>query len=127
MLSAASKPSPLVTMPLNGEVVSLAANEVGAAAAMEGLAPLPEGRTIGVQGPSIAANLLDKHLMGAAEIRGHQTTEQHDLDLPVGRINAIMASTACLCGTASKAGNEEMTLAGRVPTFLAFKLKIDAL
>ncbi len=97
---------------LNAKVFSLASNEAGAAAAVEELKPVLKGKTIGVQGSSIAANFLDKYFKGTAEIREYKTTEQHDLDLTAGRIDAIMASTAYLSGSAAKTGNEEMTLVG---------------
>ncbi|MFL5159929.1 MAG: transporter substrate-binding domain-containing protein [Microvirga sp.] len=109
---AVLKSSPLANLPLNGKIFSLATNEAGAAAAVEELKPTLKGKTIGVQGSSIAANFLDKYLKGTAEIREYKTTEQHDLDLTAGRIDLIMASTAYLSGAAAKAGNEEMTLVG---------------
>jgi octopine/nopaline transport system substrate-binding protein len=109
---AVLKSSPLATMPLNGRIFSLATNEAGAVAAVEELKPVLKGKTIGVQGSSIAANFLDKYLKGTAEIREYKTTEQHDLDLTAGRIDVIMASTAYLSGAAAKAGNEEMALVG---------------
>jgi octopine/nopaline transport system substrate-binding protein len=109
---AVLKSSRLASMPLNGKIFSLATNEAGAAAAVEELKPVLKGKTIGVQGSSIAANFLDKYLKGTAEIREYKTTEQHDLDLTAGRIDVIMASTAYLSGAAAKAGNEEMALVG---------------
>lgn len=109
---AVLKSGPLAAMPLNGKVFSLASNEASAAAAIEELKPFLKGKTIGVQGSSIAANFLDKYLKGTAEIREYKTTEQHDLDLTAGRLDVIMASTAYLSGAAAKAGNEEMTLVG---------------
>jgi octopine/nopaline transport system substrate-binding protein len=109
---AVLKSGPLANLPLNGKIFSLATNEAGAAAAVEELKPILKGKTIGVQGSSIAANFLDKYLKGTAEIREYKTTEQHDLDLTAGRIDLIMASTAYLSGAAAKAGNEEMTLVG---------------
>ena len=109
---AVLKSGPLANLPLNGKIFSLATNEAGAAAAVEELKPTLKGKTIGVQGSSIAANFLDKYLKGTAEIREYKTTEQHDLDLTAGRIDLIMASTAYLSGAAAKAGNEEMTLVG---------------
>jgi octopine/nopaline transport system substrate-binding protein len=109
---AVLKSSPLAKLPLKDKIFSLATNEAGAAAAIEELKPILKGKVIGVQGSSIAANFLDKYLKGTAEIREYKTTEQHDLDLTAGRVDAIMASTAYLSGAAAKTGNEEMTLVG---------------
>ena len=72
---AVLKTGPLATMPLNAKVFSLATNEAGAAAAVEELKPVLKGKTIGVQGSSIAANFLDKYFKGTAEIREYKTTE----------------------------------------------------
>jgi octopine/nopaline transport system substrate-binding protein len=109
---AVLRSSPLVDLPEKGKVFSLSSDEAGAASAVEELKPHLKGKIIGVQGSSIAANFLDKYLKGTAEIREYKTTEQHDLDLTAGRIDAIMASTAYLSGTAAKTGNEEMTIVG---------------
>ncbi|WP_445501360.1 transporter substrate-binding domain-containing protein [Microvirga sp. G4-2] len=109
---AVLKSSPLVNLPDKEQVFSLATNEAGAAAEIEKLKPYLKGKTIGVQGSSIAANFLDKYLKDTAEIREYKTTEQHDLDLTAGRIDIIMASTAYLTGAAGKPENEQMTLAG---------------
>jgi octopine/nopaline transport system substrate-binding protein len=109
---AVVKSSSLVNLPLKGKPFSLASDEAGAAAAVDELKPMLKGKIIGVQGSSIASTFLDKYLKGTAEIREYKTTEQHDLDLAAGRIDAIMASTAYLSGAAAKAGNEDMTIVG---------------
>ena len=109
---ATLKDSPLVGLPLKGEVFSLATDEAGAAAAVKQLEPLLKGKTIGVQTASIAATFLDKYLKGVADIREYKTTEQHDLDLKAGRVDIIMASMAYLSTAAAKPGNEDMIVAG---------------
>jgi octopine/nopaline transport system substrate-binding protein len=109
---AVLKSSPLVKLPEAGKVFSLATNEAGAAAAVDTLKPLLKGKIIGVQGSSIAATFIDKYLKDVVEVREYKTTEQHDLDLTAGRIDAIMASMAYLSGAAAKAGNEEMVIVG---------------
>jgi octopine/nopaline transport system substrate-binding protein len=102
----------LAQLPLKGEVYSLASDEAGAAEAVKKLAPMLKGKTIGVQGSSIAAAFLDKYLKDIATIQEYKTTEQHDLDLKAGRVDLIMASTAYLSTAAAKPGNEDMVLTG---------------
>jgi octopine/nopaline transport system substrate-binding protein len=102
----------LAQLPLKGEVFSLASDEAGAAEAVKKLAPMLKGKTIGVQGSSIAAAFLDKYLKDIATIQEYKTTEQHDLDLKAGRVDLIMASTAYLSTAAAKPGNEDMVLTG---------------
>jgi octopine/nopaline transport system substrate-binding protein len=109
---ATLKSGDLAQLPLKGEVFSLASNEAGAADAIKKLAPMLQGKTIGVQGSSIGAAFLDKYLKGIATIQEYKTTEQHDLDLKAGRVDLIMASTAYLSTAAAKPGNEDMVLTG---------------
>lgn len=109
---ATLKSDSLVDMPLKGEVFSLVTNEAGAIEALKSLTPLLQGKTIGVQGSSIAASFLEKYLKGVVEVHEYKTTEQHDLDLKAGRVDLIMASTAYLSTAAAKPGNEEMTVVG---------------
>ena len=109
---ATLKSGDLAQLPLKGEVFSLASDEAGAADAIKKLAPMLQGKTIGVQGSSIGAAFLDKYLKGIATIQEYKTTEQHDLDLKAGRVDLIMASTAYLSTAAAKPGNEDMVLTG---------------
>ncbi|PZM15515.1 transporter substrate-binding domain-containing protein [Rhizobium tubonense] len=109
---ATLKSGDVAQLPLKGEVFSLASNEAGAVDAVKKLAPMLQGKTIGVQGSSIAAAFLDKYLKGIAIIQEYKTTEQHDLDLKAGRVDLIMASTAYLSTAAAKPGNEDMVLTG---------------
>lgn len=106
------KDGPLVNLPEKGKLFSLASDEAGAAAAMEELKPMLKGKVIGVQSASIAAAFLDKYLKDTVEIREYKTTEQHDLDLNAGRVDAVMASMAYLSTAAAKAENNGMIIAG---------------
>jgi octopine/nopaline transport system substrate-binding protein len=110
------KSSPLAALPRKGEVFSLATSEAEAVKAIEELKPLLKGAVVGVQGSSIAAAFLDKYLKGVVEVREYKTTEQHDLDLFSGRIDAVMASTAYLSTAAERPAAEAMVIAG--PRFM---------
>jgi octopine/nopaline transport system substrate-binding protein len=109
---ATLKSDSLVDMPFKGQVFSLATNEAGATEALKSLTPLLKGKTIGVQGSSIAASFLEKYLKGVVEVHEYKTTEQHDLDLKAGRVDLLMASTAYLSTAAAKPGNEDMVVTG---------------
>nr|WP_274597162.1 transporter substrate-binding domain-containing protein [Microvirga tunisiensis] len=61
-----------------------------------------KGKTIGVQTSTIHSNFADKYLKDVAEIREYKTTEQHDLDLAAGRIDAVLADATALSGTLRK-------------------------
>jgi octopine/nopaline transport system substrate-binding protein len=109
---ASMKSGPLSDLPEGGKVFSLATNEAEAVKAIEALKPALKGKVIGVQGSSIAAAFLDKYLKGVVEVREYKTTEQHDLDLAAGRVDAIMASMAYVSTAAAKPGNEGMAATG---------------
>ncbi len=49
------------------------------------------GKTVGVQGSTVNSQFLETYLKDTIQIREYKTTEQHDLDLTAGRIDAIFA------------------------------------
>lgn len=109
---ATTKGSDITTMALNGEVFSLSNNPEGTKKAVEEITPLLEGKTIGVQSASIGARFLDEYLKDVVTIREYKTTEQHDLDLASGRVDAVIASMGYLTTAEKKPGNEEMQIVG---------------
>ncbi|WFU51215.1 transporter substrate-binding domain-containing protein [Sinorhizobium terangae] len=109
---ATLKGSELETLPMKGELFSLASNEAGARKAVEELKPLVEGKTIGVQSASIAARFIDEYLKEIVEVREYKTTEQHDLDLVAGRVDLVMASMGYLKTAVEKPANADMTIVG---------------
>ncbi|PDT82706.1 transporter substrate-binding domain-containing protein [Sinorhizobium sp. BJ1] len=109
---ATLKGSDLATLPMKGELFSLASNEAGARKAAEVLRPLVEGKTIGVQSASIAARFIDEYLKDVVEVREYKTTEQHDLDLVAGRVDFVMASMGYLKTAVEKPANADMTIVG---------------
>lgn len=109
---AVAKTSPLANLPDKGTVFHMGNDEAGALAEIEKLKPLLKGKVIGVQTSTINGAFLEKFFKGVVEIREYKTTEQHDLDLAAGRIDAVMASMAYLATAASKPGNEDMAVVG---------------
>ncbi len=98
---AVDRNGPLAKLPLGGEKFSLT-NEAEAQKALDTIKPLLKGKTVGVQVSTIHAAFMDKYLKGTVEVREYKTTEQHDLDLAAGRIDAIFANDAPLRATAEK-------------------------
>ena len=109
---ATLKSSDLADLPEQGKVYSLASDEAGAIAALDKLKPKLQAKVIGVQGSTIAAAFLDKYLKGVVQVREYQTTEQHDLDLIAGRVDAVIASMAYLTTAAKKPGAQDMVTVG---------------
>lgn len=106
-----ARASPLAALPDGGVLVPLT-DEALATAEIDKLKPMLKGKVIGVQTASIAAAFVDKYLKGTVEAREYKTTDQHDLDLASGRIDLTMASMAYLTSATTKAGNEDMVIAG---------------
>lgn len=109
---ATTKDSDIAKLPLNGEVFSLSSNPEGTKKAVEEIKPVLEGKTIGVQSASIGARFLEEYLKDTVTIREYKTTEQHDLDLASGRVDAVIASMGYLTTAVKKPGNGEMEIVG---------------
>ena len=71
-----------------------------------------KGKIIGVQSSAIAERFLQENLADVAEIREYGKTQEHDLDLMSGRVDAIMASTAYISTAMKDPANKGMVLAG---------------
>jgi octopine/nopaline transport system substrate-binding protein len=104
--------SDLAKLPLNGDVFPLASKPEEAKKAIEGIKPLLKGKIIGVQSSAIAERFLQENLADVAEIREYGKTQEHDLDLMSGRVDAIMASTAYISTAMKDPANKGMILAG---------------
>ena len=104
--------SPLAKLPGTGQAFNLSTQQAAAEKAIEDLKPLLKGKSIGVQTSTIQANFADKYLKGTAEIREYKTTEQHDLDLAAGRIDAVFAGAAQVIGTLEKPDFKDYAVAG---------------
>jgi octopine/nopaline transport system substrate-binding protein len=65
-----------------------------------------------VQVSTIQANFADKYLKDVAEIREYKTTEQHDLDLSAGRIDAVFAGVGQIMGTLEKPEFKDYSIVG---------------
>ena len=98
------KSSPLAKMPGTGKVFDLVKQKAEAQKAIDEVKPLLKGKTVGVQVATNHANFASQYLKGAAEIREYKTTEQHDLDLAAGRLDAVLADQTALSGDEGQAG-----------------------
>jgi octopine/nopaline transport system substrate-binding protein len=106
------KDSPLAKLPGTGTTVSFEKDPEGAKKAIEAWKPLLKGKTVGVQGSTVNSQFLEKYLKDVIEIREYKTTEQHDLDLTAGRIDAIFAGQGALAATQEKPEFKDMMIVG---------------
>ncbi len=71
-----------------------------------------KGKTIGVQVSTTNSAFLEKYFKDVATIREYKTTEQHDLDLAAGRVDAIFAAHSAFVATMAQPQFKNMTIAG---------------
>ena len=110
---AVLKSNSLAKLPEAGKVYSLASEGTTAAeSSLASLKPLLKGKLVGVQTSTAHANFLDKYFKDVVEIRQYKTTEQYDLDLAAGRLDAVFGSISYLKGMVESKGNSEMMLSG---------------
>lgn len=95
--------TPLAALPGAGQTLSLAGDDSAVRALVAQMKPLLRGRTIGVQTATTNSAFLAEYLGDAgATIREYRTTEEHDLDLASGRLDAIFAAVTAITATAEK-------------------------
>ncbi len=106
------KDSPLVKLAGEGKRFSLEKDPAAAKAMIEEWKPLLKGKTVGVQGSTVNSQFLEKYLKDTISIREYKTTEQHDLDLSAGRLDAIFAAHSSLKASTEKPEFKDMVIAG---------------
>jgi octopine/nopaline transport system substrate-binding protein len=106
------KGSPLEKLAGQGQRLDLDKDADAAKKMIEEWKPLLKGKTIGTQGSTVNAQFLEKYLKGTIEIREYKTTEQHDLDLAAGRLDAIFAAHSSLKASTEKPEFKDMEIVG---------------
>jgi octopine/nopaline transport system substrate-binding protein len=106
------KDSPLAKLPGTDTTVNFEKDPEGAKKAIEAWKPLLKGKTVGVQTSTVNSQFLEKYLKDVITIREYKTTEQHDLDLTAGRVDAIFAGHGALAATKEKPEFKDMVIAG---------------
>jgi octopine/nopaline transport system substrate-binding protein len=106
------KDSPLAKLPGHRHDVSFEKDPEGAKKAIEAWKPLLKGKTVGVQDLHVNSQFLEKYLKDVITIREYKTTEQHDLDLSAGRLDAIFAGHGALSRHEGEARVQDMVIAG---------------
>ena len=84
----------------------------GAKKAVEAWKSLLKGKTVGVQTSTVNSQFVEKYFKDTVTIREYKTTEQHDLDLAAGRLDAIFAGHGALAATMEKPEFKDMMIAG---------------
>ncbi len=108
----AMKDSPIAKLAGEGKRFSLDKDAAAAKAMIEEWKAVLKGKTIGVQTATVNSQFLEKYLKDTITIREYKTTEQHDLDLSAGRVDAIFAAHSSLKATTEKPEFKDMVIAG---------------
>lgn len=106
-----AKDGPLAGVPGTGELLDLDKVEE-AKKLLDEMRPAMKGTIFGVQSATANAFFFDKYFKGDVEIREYKTTEQHDLDLQAGRIDAISAQVTSIAAALKKPGFENFVMVG---------------
>lgn len=110
--------TPLRALPGSGQAFNLATSEAQAVAFFATMKPMLRGRTIGVQTATTNLAFLQRYFADAgATIREYRTTEEHDLDLISGRLDAIFGSITAITATAEKAEFRGLATTGPISSF----------
>jgi octopine/nopaline transport system substrate-binding protein len=94
--------SPLRALPGADQVFNLTNQEADAQRAFEQMRTLLRGRTVGVQTATINAQFIERYFKDVVTMREYRTTEEHDLDLANGRLDAIFVAISAMTATAEK-------------------------
>ena len=106
------KASDLAKLPGTGEILNMSGDAAKAKPIIDGMRALLKGKTIGVQVATIQANFVHHYFDDVATVQEYKTTEQHDLDLMAGRVDADFAEVSYFLTTLAKPDAKDLTLAG---------------
>jgi octopine/nopaline transport system substrate-binding protein len=87
---ATAKASPLAKLAGAGKLVNFDKDKAAGAAALKSLREALKGKTIGVQVSTTHATFVGDNLKDVATIKEYKTTDERDLDLKSGRIDAVL-------------------------------------
>jgi octopine/nopaline transport system substrate-binding protein len=108
----APKDSPLAKATAAGTLVNLDKDAAGGDAAIKGVQAALKGKTLGVQVSTTHANFASQYLKDVATVKEYKTTDDRDLDLKSGRIDASLDDLPTNMATASKPDASEFAVVG---------------
>lgn len=109
---AVLKSSPLAKLPGSGEIYPLATKMPEAQKAIDAMKPMLKGKVVGAQVSTTNLAFVEKFFKDQIDIRQYKTTEQHDLDLTAGRIDAAFAAVTYWNDVISKPEGKDIVIVG---------------
>src|SRR5580700_4929528 len=108
----APKESPLAKATGAGTLINLDKDAAGGDAAIKSVQAALKGKTLGVQVSTTHANFASQYLKDIATVKEYKTTDDRDLDLKSGRIDASLDDLPTNMATASKPDASELAVVG---------------
>ena len=109
----APKDSPLAKAPDAGKLINLDKDPTAGDAAIKGVQAALKGKTLGVQVSTTHANFASQYLKDIATVKEYKTTDDRDLDLKSGRLDAVLDDFRPIAATAAKPDAPGSPLSGR--------------
>ena len=109
---ATAKSSPLAKLPDHGEVINLDKNKAKGEAALKMLKDAFKGKTLGVQVSTTHATFMSHNFKDVADIKEYKTTDERDLDLKSGRIDAELDDATAIASMLAKPDAKDFTTFG---------------
>ncbi|MDR3376110.1 MAG: transporter substrate-binding domain-containing protein [Ancalomicrobiaceae bacterium] len=108
----AAKDSPLAKLASNGKVFDLTKSPAEAGKALDELRAALKGKTVGVQVSTTHATFADAHLKDIATVKEYKTTDERDLDLKSGRIDAELDDYPILAAVLDQPDSKDYAIIG---------------
>lgn len=106
---ATAKASPLAKLAGAGKLINFDKDKAGGAAALKALRDALKGKTIGVQVSTTHATFAGNHLKDVATVKEYKTTDERDLDLKSGRIDAVLDDQTAIAAMLGKDDAKDFT------------------
>ena len=108
---ATAKSSPLAKIAA-GASINLTKDKAAGDAAIKTLRDAFKGKTLGVQVSTIHANFLNEKFKDVANIKEYKTTDDRDLDLKNGRVDAVLDDQPTISAMLAKPDAADLTAFG---------------
>ena len=99
-----------------GKVINISKDPAAGDAAIKSVQTALKGKTIGVQVSTTHANFANQYLKDVATVKEYKTTDERDLDLKSGRIDAVLDDYPTVAAVAEKPDAKDFAIVG--PEFI---------
>src|SRR6516225_3480689 len=112
----APKDSPLAKTTGAGTLINLDKDPAPGEAAIKSVQAALKGKTLGVQVSTTHANFAGQYLKDIATVKEYKTTDDRDLDLKSGRLDAVLDDYTTVIAAAEKPDAKDLAIVG--PRFI---------